>query len=103
MGVYVTGDTHGNCQRIIEYAREHCLDAHDTIIVAGDFGCVWDGSVKEALTSATGCCSQRAVSHGVSEHLQNCLKGREPMLFLMNRDKIVLYGGNNNVQNIVSC
>lgn len=48
MGVYVTGDTHGNCQRIIEYAQEHCLDAHDTVIVAGDFGCVWDGSMEEA-------------------------------------------------------
>ena len=47
MGVYVTGDTHGNCQRIIEYAQEHCLDAHDTVIVAGHFGCVWDGSMKK--------------------------------------------------------
>ncbi len=48
MGVYITGDTHGNCQRIIEYAQEHCLDAHDTVIVAGDFGCIWDGSMEEA-------------------------------------------------------
>ena len=47
MGVYVTGDTHGDCTRIIEYARSHFLDAHDTVIVAGDFGCVWKGSPEE--------------------------------------------------------
>ena len=44
--VYVTGDMHGDESRL--YSRElRRLKEGDTLIVAGDFGFVWDGSPKE--------------------------------------------------------
>lgn len=50
--VYITGDTHGNCTRVREWAKVFGKD--DTIIVAGDFGYlfrkrqdVWDTFQKE--------------------------------------------------------
>lgn len=47
MGLYVTGDIHGDCKEILEYVRVKNLDNHDYVIVAGDFGCIWNGSKGE--------------------------------------------------------
>lgn len=44
--IYVTGDMHGDESRF--YSKEFKeLQPHDTLIVTGDFGFVWDGSKKE--------------------------------------------------------
>ena len=47
MGLYVTGDIHGDCKEILEYVRAKNLDNQDYVIVAGDFGCIWNGSKGE--------------------------------------------------------
>lgn len=47
--IYVTGDTHGNINfsKLIFFANEHQnLTKNDYVIIAGDFGAVWD---KETL------------------------------------------------------
>lgn len=42
--VYVTGDTHGNVWRFDEkyFPDQKEMTREDTVIVLGDFGCVWD-------------------------------------------------------------
>lgn len=47
MSIFVTGDIHGDGERLIEFAHSRCLDEQDVIIIAGDFGCVWNGSDEE--------------------------------------------------------
>ena len=44
--IYVTGDMHGDIERFASKEFKQ-LEPHDTLIVAGDFGFVWDGSRKE--------------------------------------------------------
>lgn len=44
--IYITGDMHGDLDRL--YSNEFKqLNEHDTLIIAGDFGFVWDGSKSE--------------------------------------------------------
>ena len=44
--VYVTGDTHGDAERLSKSALKMLNDG-DTLIICGDFGFIWDGSKKE--------------------------------------------------------
>ena len=44
--VYVTGDTHGDPERLSKSALK-CLNEGDTLIVCGDFGYIFDGSKTE--------------------------------------------------------
>lgn len=44
--VYVTGDLHGDMERLQSKALKH-LKKGDTLLVCGDFGFLWDGSKKE--------------------------------------------------------
>lgn len=44
--VYVTGDMHGDEERIYD-RRLRRLKANDTLIICGDFGFIWDGSAAE--------------------------------------------------------
>ena len=39
--IYVTGDTHGEVSRFEELKRKYFLSRQDTLIVAGDFGCIF--------------------------------------------------------------
>ena len=39
--IYVTGDTHGEVSRFEELKRKYFLSKKDTLIVAGDFGCIF--------------------------------------------------------------
>ena len=39
--IYVTGDTHGEVVRFEELKRKYFLSRKDTLIVAGDFGCIF--------------------------------------------------------------
>lgn len=49
--VYVTGDIHGDLRRFSS-APFRKLRRGDTLLVAGDFGFVWDGSARERRVSA---------------------------------------------------
>lgn len=44
--IYISGDTHGDLERF-RGAKLRKLKKHDTLIVCGDFGFVWDGSERE--------------------------------------------------------
>lgn len=44
--IYVTGDTHGETERLSS-ARLRGVKEGDTLIVCGDFGFLWDGSKRE--------------------------------------------------------
>lgn len=44
--IYFTGDTHGEQERLSKYALRK-LSPEDTLIVCGDFGYIWDDSVRE--------------------------------------------------------
>ena len=39
--IYVTGDTHGEAARFEELKKKYFLSRQDTLIVAGDFGCIF--------------------------------------------------------------
>lgn len=39
--ICITGDTHGEAERFVTIGREYGLTEEDTLIVAGDFGCVF--------------------------------------------------------------
>ena len=39
--IYVTGDTHGEVSRFEELKRKYFLSRQDTLIAAGDFGCIF--------------------------------------------------------------
>lgn len=45
--IYITGDLHGDKQRLKDKQLRH-LKKGDTLIVCGDFGFLWDGSKKES-------------------------------------------------------
>lgn len=47
--IYVTGDMHGDINRFYSSEFKN-LEEHDTLIVTGDFGFVWNGSKKEKKT-----------------------------------------------------
>ena len=44
--VFVTGDTHGDPERLSKSALK-CLNEGDSLIVCGDFGFVWDKTKAE--------------------------------------------------------
>ena len=44
--VYITGDTHGDPERLSKSALKE-LEPGDTLIVCGDFGFIWDDSKAE--------------------------------------------------------
>lgn len=44
--VFVTGDTHGDAERLSKSALKVLSDG-DTLIICGDFGFIWDDSKKE--------------------------------------------------------
>lgn len=44
--IYITGDTHGEVERLAP-SKLRALKEGDTLIVCGDFGFIWDGSKKE--------------------------------------------------------
>ncbi|HPW00683.1 MAG TPA: metallophosphoesterase family protein, partial [Oscillospiraceae bacterium] len=44
--IYISGDTHGDLERF-RGPKLRRLKKHDTLIVCGDFGFVWDGSERE--------------------------------------------------------
>jgi len=44
--IYVTGDTHGDVDRLFDKELKK-LKKDDTLIICGDFGFVWDGSDRE--------------------------------------------------------
>lgn len=39
--LYITGDIHGEVGRLERMAKEYALTARDTLIIAGDFGCIF--------------------------------------------------------------
>ena len=41
--IYITGDTHGEMERI----KAAKLKKHDTLIILGDFGFLWNGDKAE--------------------------------------------------------
>lgn len=43
--IHVTGDTHGDFQRVVRASKQ--VDEDDYIIIAGDFGCIWNNSPME--------------------------------------------------------
>lgn len=43
--IYITGDTHGEVERLVP-SKLRALKEGDTLIVCGDFGFIWDGSKK---------------------------------------------------------
>ncbi len=47
--VYITGDTHGDPERLSKNALK-CLNDGDTLIICGDFGFIWDKSKAEEKT-----------------------------------------------------
>ncbi len=47
--VYITGDTHGDPERLSKNALK-CLNDGDTLIICGDFGFIWDRSKSELKT-----------------------------------------------------
>ena len=44
--IYITGDTHGEVERLVP-SKLRALKEGDTLIVCGDFGFIWDSSKKE--------------------------------------------------------
>ena len=44
--VYITGDTHGDPERLSKSALKE-LEPGDTLIVCGDFGFIWDDSKEK--------------------------------------------------------
>ena len=46
--VYITGDTHGDIDihklAMRNFPQQKSMSKNDSLIVCGDFGCVWDGS-----------------------------------------------------------
>ena len=52
--IYITGDTHGNFQRIKEFCQEQQTTTNDYLIILGDAGINYfgdqDNKLKEELT-----------------------------------------------------
>ena len=48
--IYVTGDTHGEADRLSP-SKLRALKAGDTLIVCGDFGFLWDDSKTISASS----------------------------------------------------
>ena len=48
--IYITGDTHGGFQRFTtdNFLQQKKMSRDDYVIICGDFGGVWDGSLREA-------------------------------------------------------
>lgn len=44
MGIYITGDTHGDIGRFSDICSENDLSEHDKLLICGDFGFIWYNS-----------------------------------------------------------
>lgn len=44
--IFITGDVHGDIRRFHSAKKSH-IKKHDTLIICGDFGFIWDGGKKE--------------------------------------------------------
>ena len=49
MSIFVTGDTHGGFQRFEDqdFPEQKDMSRNDSVIVCGDFGGLWSGSLTE--------------------------------------------------------
>ena len=49
MAIFITGDTHGDFTRFKKkiFYEQAELTKDDCVIIAGDFGGIWDGSAEE--------------------------------------------------------
>lgn len=47
--IYITGDTHGETERFTEIAQIYGLRENDTLVVAGDFGCIFGLGSKDEV------------------------------------------------------
>lgn len=47
--IYITGDTHGYLDSLLERLEKYDLSPKDTVIVCGDFGFVWGGTYHNAI------------------------------------------------------
>ena len=49
MAIYITGDTHGDFQRFGSkyFPQQKEMSRGDYVVIAGDFGGLWDGSQKD--------------------------------------------------------
>lgn len=51
MMVHITGDTHGEIDShkltVKNFPQQKLMTKSDSLIVCGDFGCVWDGSKND--------------------------------------------------------
>lgn len=47
--IYITGDTHGEQNRILQIQNEHSLTSEDTLIICGDFGFLWCNDKQENI------------------------------------------------------
>ena len=49
MAIYITGDTHGDFQRFGSkyFPQQKGMSREDYVVIAGDFGGLWDGSQKD--------------------------------------------------------
>lgn len=49
MAIYITGDTHGDFQRFGSkyFPQQKEMSREDYVVIAGDFGGLWDGSQKD--------------------------------------------------------
>ena len=56
--VHITGDTHGEIDShkltVKNFPQQKLMTKSDSLIVCGDFGCVWDGSKKTTNTGRSG-------------------------------------------------
>ena len=50
MSIYATGDTHGSFQRFYtrHFPEKKQMTRDDCVVIAGDFGAVWDGEPRDA-------------------------------------------------------
>ena len=62
MAIYITGDTHGDFQRFGSkyFPQQKEMSREDYVVIAGDFGGLWDGSQK-----LVGLAEQEALHHPV--------------------------------------
>lgn len=49
MGIFITGDTHGDFTRFKKkvFYEQAELTKDDCVMIAGDFGSIWDGSAED--------------------------------------------------------
>lgn len=65
MAIYITGDSHGDFQRFGSkyFPQQKEMSWEDYVVIAGDFGGLWDGSQKDQYW--IGLAEQEALHHPV--------------------------------------